>query len=187
MVVRQETFTPNEAAALVELPPKNVRKELEHEVMATSSPPRLSFSELVYLRALKLMDLHLSVGDRARLCALITGAVGQSPLPDAVELATHLTLHVGRLARELQERVTSFRSWKEKLVRDPDIMGGETVFPKSRLTVRHVGEMLERGESTEVILEDYPDLSLQDLEYARTFVRAYPRVGRPKRQHEAPH
>ena len=187
MVAPPDTFTPNEAAALAELPPQNVRKELEHEVMTTSTPPRLSFSELVYLRALKLMDLHLSVSDRARLCALITEAVGQSPLPDAVELATHLTLHVGRLARDLQERVTSFHFWKENLIRDPDIMGGETVFPSSRLTVRHVGEMLERGESAGVILEDYSYLTRQDLEFACTFVRAYPRVGRPKREHEAPH
>jgi uncharacterized protein (DUF433 family) len=55
-------------------------------------------------------------------------------------------------------------------------MGGETVFPNSRLTVRRIGSMLERGESSEVIREDYPYLSQEDLEFAQIYVRAYPDV-----------
>ena len=60
-------------------------------------------------------------------------------------------------------------------------MGGETVFPGSRLTVRHIGAMLERGESPEIIREDYPYLSEEDLKFAHLYVKAYPNLGRPKK------
>jgi len=73
-----------------------------------------------------------------------------------------------------------FREWRRKLVEKPDIMGGEAVFPNSRLTVRHVGEMLERGESPEVVLQDYPYLTSEDLEMARIYVKAYSRNEFPK-------
>lgn len=51
-------------------------------------------------------------------------------------------------------------------------MGGAEIFPNSRLTVRHVGGMLEHGANAQEILEDYPYLNLSDLE----FVRAYPDI-----------
>jgi uncharacterized protein (DUF433 family) len=47
-------------------------------------------------------------------------------------------------------------------------------FRNSRLTVRHVGGMLEQGIDAQEILEDYPYLDRSDLEFARLFVRAYP-------------
>lgn len=66
-----------------------------------------------------------------------------------------------------------FLQWKEQLVSHPDIMGGAVTFPNSRLTVRHVGGMVERGINAQEILEDYPYLDLADLEFAHLFVQAY--------------
>jgi uncharacterized protein (DUF433 family) len=43
-------------------------------------------------------------------------------------------------------------------VTDIKIMGGETVFPNSRLTVRRIGLLLQNGESIDEIKEDYPYL-----------------------------
>ena len=71
-----DTFTPTEAAALTELPGgRQVRKEIEHKVIETARPPRLSFAALVYLRALKLMEMHLSVEDRARISRRLVDAI----------------------------------------------------------------------------------------------------------------
>lgn len=63
-----------------------------------------------------------------------------------------------------------FDDWLSTLQADPGVMGGAVTFPNSRLTVHHVGEMLIRGEDPKVILEDYPYLTEQDLEYARRYV-----------------
>lgn len=73
----------------------------------------------------------------------------------------------------LGDKVTPFLQWKENLVSHSDIMGGAVTFPNSRLTVWHVGGMLERGVDPQEILEDYPYLDLMDLAFARLFVRNY--------------
>lgn len=183
-MLRDETFTPAEASAFSELSVQRVRKELEHHVIeAGTSPPRLTFAALVYLRALQMTQLEWPVPDRAELYRLVADAVRSAAA--SVRLAKLLTLEVKPVVDELESKVARFRRWKSQLVTSPDIMGGEPVFPKRRLTVRRVGEMLERGESTEVVLEDYPYLTGEDLEFARLFVRAYPRVGRPPANRQA--
>jgi uncharacterized protein (DUF433 family) len=64
----------------------------------------------------------------------------------------------------------AFERWRTKLVVDDRILGGEPVFPNSRLAVRHVGEMLLRGASRDEVREDYPYLEATDLDYAVRFV-----------------
>ena len=174
------TFTPSEAAALTELPAKRVRKEIEYRIIEATRPPRVTFAELVYLRALQLLEVQLSVDDRVRLARHLLAAVRHSPAVDRVDVGHVLTLRVGAIVRFLVARTQHFERWKKRLVTSPEIMGGEPVFPGSRLTVRRVGGMLERGEAPETIVDDYPYLTAEDLELARLYVRAYPRVGRPR-------
>lgn len=69
-----------------------------------------------------------------------------------------------------QERDRAYYSWKEKLVTDPQIMGGATVFPGSRLTVTHIGQMVYRGAWHSDILKDYPYLTEEDLVHASRFL-----------------
>jgi uncharacterized protein (DUF433 family) len=173
-------FTPSEAAAFVQLPAKRVYKELEYRVITSASyPPRLPFSALIYLRALKEINFTFSVDERIELYRRLVEALEQS-LP-SLEIAKFFILQLDSIQSELSDLIMRFNAWKQHLVASPDIMGGETVFPGTRLTVRHVGAMLERGESPDVIREDYPYLSSEDIEFASLYVRAYPSVGRPKK------
>ncbi|GAA6615014.1 hypothetical protein NUACC26_008030 [Scytonema sp. NUACC26] len=41
--------------------------------------------------------------------------------------------------------------------------------------------MLDKGESLEVVREDYPYLTEEDIKFARVYVKAYPSVVRPKK------
>ena len=68
---------------------------------------------------------------------------------------------------------------------DEDILGGEPVFPRSRLAVRHVGGVLMRGASVDEVREDYPTLTDEDLELSTIFTRAYPPMGRPRERQAA--
>ncbi|MBI3180185.1 MAG: DUF433 domain-containing protein [Deltaproteobacteria bacterium] len=180
-------FTPAEAAAFVDLPPKRVHKEIEKKVIGADKPPRLDFFALVYLRALKLLDIELPVQTRAEIYRQLGDALRRSESVDEIEVAKLLTLHVATVTKELASKVERFQRWREGLVSNPEIMAGETVFPNSRVTVRGVGGRLERGEIPEVLLEDYPQLTQDDLEFARLFVRAYPRVGRPPTDRSSAH
>lgn len=176
----QTIFTPNEAAAFVQLPTKRIYKELEFKVISPVSPrTHIPFSALIYLQALKDVNFEFSVENRALLYNRLVEALELS-LP-TLGIGNYFELKLNFIKTELSELITRFEAWKKQLVSEPNIMGGETVFPGSRLTVRHIGEMLFRGESPEIICEDYPYLSQEDIEFALIYVKAYPNVGRPKK------
>ncbi len=78
-----------------------------------------------------------------------------------------------RIIELLKKIMKQFAEWKKNLIINDNIMGGEAVFPNSRLSVRHIGGMLEKGESYEVILEDYPYLTVEDLKFAEIYVKTY--------------
>jgi uncharacterized protein (DUF433 family) len=173
-----ETFTPTEAAAFVELPTKKIYKEVEHKIFPETNPPRINFAALVYLRLIKEIDF-MTVDFRSSLYQSLILALDQkSP---TIEIGRFIKIEVELLAKEILEFINQFQAWKKKLVSNPDIMGGETVFPNSRLTVRHIGSMLEQGESLQIIQEDYPYLTEEDIKFAQIYMKAYPSVGRPKK------
>jgi uncharacterized protein (DUF433 family) len=65
-----------------------------------------------------------------------------------------------------------FGDWADGLTMDPKILGGAKVFPNTRLSVVHVGEMLERGDICKEELQvDYPCLTDQDLKFAKRYAK----------------
>ena len=173
-------FTPNEAAALVQLPPKRVYKELEYRVITSDSDtPRLSFPALIYLSLLREVNFEFSVQFRTSLYQRLVKAWSEKA--KFFEVAKFLILQLDEQAQELSSLIEQFNHWKSELVTDVNIKGGERVFPQSRLSVRRIGTLLNKGEKPENILEDYPFLSAEDLKFAQLFVNAYPQLGRPKK------
>ncbi len=173
-------FTPNEAAAFANLPPKRVYKEIEYRVIQpVEDAPRLSFAALIYLRALKEIDFEFSVKYRTALYQRLVEAMEKHA--STVEFAKFFVLQLNTVSQELSELIDQFNKWKSHLVSAPKIMVGQTVFPNSRLGVHHIGQIIARGESLQVILEDYPYLSELDLKFAPLYVKAYPIMGRPKK------
>ncbi|MDJ0572512.1 MAG: DUF433 domain-containing protein [Pleurocapsa sp. MO_192.B19] len=176
----EAVFTPNEAAAFAYLPPKRVYKEIEYKVIQpVNNAPRLSFAALIYLRALKEIDFEFSVKYRTALYQLLVKAMEEQA--STVEFAKFFVLQLNSIDRELSDLILQFNQWKSNLVSDPKIMGGQTVFPNSRLSVQHIGKIIDRGESLQEVREDYPYLSDLDLKFAPLYVKAYPVMGRPKK------
>jgi uncharacterized protein (DUF433 family) len=143
-------------------------------------PPRFSFIDLVYFDTVALLDVQFGVDDRKKLYGLISAALAKGQRPSRVEMSPVLEIRLDRVTKDAEGKLARFESWKKKLVTSEEILGGETVFPKSRLSVRRIGGLLLRGEGLEELREDYPYLTGEDLEFAPIFVRAYPRMGRPR-------
>jgi uncharacterized protein (DUF433 family) len=173
-------LTTTEAAALTGLDERTVRKDVEHGILNAGSPPRFAEVALVYLRACASFTFHLNAQDRRRLYAVIADALERRLAH--LDLGPGWSLDVATIAADLRQRVAEFEAWRETIVTRDDILGGEPVFPGSRLAVRHIGEMLARGADPAEVREDYPYLSERDIEFARLFAVAYPRVGRPRAQ-----
>jgi uncharacterized protein (DUF433 family) len=177
-----QALTVNEAVALVGVEEKTVRKEVEYGLFGSESPPRFKLPALVYLRVLRELGLEPTVEERKKIYALIANAFARSKNPTKVDVSPVLELKLEAVTEEVRSMLERFEAWKNKIVIDPDIMGGEPVFPKSRLTVRHIGTMMLRGraDAEQEIREDYPYLKPEDIEFAKLYTVAYPKVGRPR-------
>ena len=59
-----------------------------------------------------------------------------------------------------------------RIVRDRQICGGQPVFKGTRVTLRTVLASLADGDSTEVILSEFPSLKPEDIRAAIAFAAA---------------
>ena len=91
--------------------------------------------------------------------------MSQNEVPEEIEIVDPFYLRLGDGVAFLDDKVGRFLEWKDALISDSDIMGGAETFPNSRLTVRHIGGMLERDVDPGEILDDYPYLNPVDLEF----------------------
>lgn len=172
-------FTINEAAVLAQLPRRRVDRELERGVLrSTGTPKLLGMPALVYLEWLRGQPYELPVAMRRDLAANIEEAVG-ARRHTALLKAARISVNLRPALTEVQPLARRYADWKQQLSQDDATMGGELTFPDSRLTVRRVGSMLERGVDPSELREDYPYLTDDDLRFARLYVQAHPRAGRP--------
>lgn len=63
-------------------------------------------------------------------------------------------------------------NWRERIGIDPAIRGGKPCVKGTRITVYDVLEYLAGGMSEAEILEDFPDLTLEDIRAALAFAAA---------------
>ena len=125
-----ETLTTNEVVALFNLDERRVRKEVEHGVLTASSPPRFDLTAVVYLLTLMRLGFEVSaVDDRKKLYALILRGLTKLKTP-TIELSPIMELKLGEVLRDVTEQIERFVAWKQKLVTDDRVLGGEPVFPK---------------------------------------------------------
>ncbi len=59
--------------------------------------------------------------------------------------------------------------YRERIVRDPQVVGGEPVLKGTRVTLRTVLASLAEGATTNQILADFPTLSEEDVWAAIAF------------------
>ena len=63
-------------------------------------------------------------------------------------------------------------NYRERIVRDPRVVGGEPVFKGTRVTLRTVLGSLAEGATPAQILTDFPTLSEEDVRAAIAFAAA---------------
>ena len=66
----------------------------------------------------------------------------------------------------------SAMNYQERIVRDPQIVGGEPVLKGTRVTLKTVLASLAEGATTAEILADFPTLSEEDVRAAIAFAAA---------------
>lgn len=97
-----------------------------------------------------------------------------------IYLDKYLSLDFAKVVCEVKPRVDLYVSGLRRVEENPAILGGDAVFKDTRIPVKHIGQIAEKGEKTRHILEDYASLTLEDVEFAKLYLRANPPVGRPR-------
>jgi uncharacterized protein (DUF433 family) len=64
------------------------------------------------------------------------------------------------------------KSYEERIIRDPQICGGEPVFKGTRVTLRTVLASLAAGNTIQEILSGFPSLKPEDIQAAIAFAAA---------------
>jgi uncharacterized protein (DUF433 family) len=103
---------------------------------------------------------------------------------DRLKLDDYLFIDIAKVVEDLTPRVDLYATGLKHIEEKEGVLGGEAVFKDTRLSVKHIGKMREDGEKIEDILEDYPYLRENDVEFARLYFKSHPNVGRPPRSEE---
>jgi len=70
------------------------------------------------------------------------------------------------------EKANKPGDYRERILRDPAVCGGEPVFKGTRVTLRTVLASLAAGDAPEEILADFPSLKPEDIRAAIAFAAA---------------
>jgi len=193
-------LTLEELAALADVPPGRVRKELEEDIVPKrrEGSARLVFGprDVFYFCLVKHVEgagiLTLDKQVRRSLHATITRREANDdveltePLWRKTKTGWELTAVQGcfdaqRPFAEVVKNVRLFVHGKRRLESRPDVLGGEPVFKGTRIAVRHVGELVKKGVPRSELKEDFPHLNDEDLTFAALFASLPRPPGRPRK------
>ena len=104
---------------------------------------------------------------------------------DRLTLDDYLFIDIAKVVEDLAPRVDLYAKGLTHIEEKEGVLGGEAVFKNTRLSVNHIGKMREGGEAIADIIEDYPYLHHDDIEFARLYFKAHPVLGRPPRREES--
>ncbi len=183
-------LTLKEAAILSGVTEKTIRHELAASVARsprTRSRLRFGPREVFFFHLVRELPFELSRDDRKDLFELIArrkhrrGHWRREPHRLVLTGGVPVELPIDDILRRVLSRVRLFLRGRRRVVSRPETLGGEPVFEGTRISVRHVGERVKKGEPTRDLLEDFPALDADDLEFARMFVELGRPPGRPRK------
>lgn len=185
-----------ETAVLSGAPEKAIRHELASRVVrAARSGGRRRFGprDVVYFSLVTELPIALDKGLRKELFELLAsdreraGRWRREAHRIVLEGEVPVVVPMDELLKRVEGSVGSFLRGRGRLVSRPEVLGGEPVFEGTRVAARFVGERARKGEPVAVLLEDYPALSADDVEFARLFAALGRPPGRPRKKVEFLH
>jgi uncharacterized protein (DUF433 family) len=175
-------LTRREAAEIGRVPLNAIDKAIEQGVLKPkrrAGRPLLPAHEVALLVLLRQIDVALPSKAKGRLRSWLAHL---QPLTVGSELALSEALRVAMTEDVAQtiERAESYVRLRDRYVeRNPAVMGGEPVITGTRVPVRTIANLIEMGETREVMREDYPHIPEEVYPVAVLWAHANPRRGRP--------
>jgi uncharacterized protein (DUF433 family) len=185
-------LTLKETAVLSGANEKTIRHELASHVVRASRSARgrrrFSPREVVYFFLVNELPVGLDRTLRKDLFELLAankeraGRWHREAHRLVLEGDVPVVLPTDEVVKRVEARIGTFLRGRSRVASRPEILGGEPVFEGTRVSVRFVGERARRGESVDELLDDYPALDAEDVEFARMFVALGRPPGRPRKK-----
>ncbi len=133
----------------------------------------IGWSDLLYLFVVRALRVDLTPKARAEFYEALSRAQ-----PDCADEVRFGRFHVAvaDLVDELKQRTTELDELRGK-VEFAD--NGNAVLASRGVEVHRIAALLNGGLSVNAVLEEYPFLSEDAVEVARTYAQTWPRPGRP--------
>jgi uncharacterized protein (DUF433 family) len=147
-----------------------------------------TWSSTVYFFLVKELPIRLDKKLRRELFELLAaskeraGRWRREARKLVLEGEVPVVLATDEILKRVEDRIGTFLRGRSRVVSRPEILGGEPVFEGTRISVRNVGERARKGESVAELLDDYPALNAQDVEFARMFAALGRPPGRPRKK-----
>jgi uncharacterized protein (DUF433 family) len=135
---------------------------------------RLDVTVLLALALVRSLpeELHLTPEDALRL-------VRQTGNAATVSIGDLVRIDAAKALADVRRRIALYDRVRDRIVCDPDIMGGTPTIRGTRITTQAILGRVATGDTIDSILEDYPYLDRETVEGAAVYAAANPRRGRP--------
>ena len=177
--ITDASLTVSEAAFVVGLTERIVNREIDERIIRPSGGQgerRLSGPDLLYLNTIKKLRTEMGPPLRRRIRDAIVTAVDARQNEARVE---HFTVSLDQVEQDISVAYRALTNMKAGQIElRSDVMAGEPVLKGTRISVRHVAELLRNGATKAEITEDF-DLSPAQIEAAIVFDQVTPKRGRP--------
>lgn len=192
-----ELFSVHEAAAIAEVSPDLIRTALEKKAVTPSRKQRVgkavrhqfSVGDVLFVKLLAEFPFPLSKRDKESLAQILRRGSGEAAhwsLEGADLLyrsgEMQILVQCKSFRRAVDKNLATYRWGRQRVVSSPEVLSGEPVFRGTRIAVRHVATLFQKGVAESEIAEDFPALSPRDLAYARLVARFGRRPGRPRKR-----
>jgi uncharacterized protein (DUF433 family) len=179
-----DAYTPSQVSAVTGLPLAAVHKAIEYKLIRPklvrdghTVQRMLSRSQALYLRMEAKGLRSLPLAERRQ----VARAIELDPGADAISISkgSVILIQCKSARKEVEMGLRRLAEATRMVESDPETMRGTPVYRGTRIPVHAIADMLSQGAPVEEILGGYPALTLEKVELAPMYVKAFPRRGRP--------
>jgi len=172
-------YTPQEAAAMSGVKLSAVQKAITSRKIPARMDRRTNRRRLD-ATALLALALVRSLPEELRLTPNYAyRLLKRAQDSGEVSIGGLVRIDTGKALADVRRRMALYERARERIVSDPDIMGGTPTIRGTRITAQSVLGRVAAGDTIDSILEDYPYLDRETVEGAAVYATANPPRGRP--------
>ena len=189
MDVLSDMLTPAEAAAVADVPVRDVHRVIDERLLPEALYS-LGGARRIHAAACPLIAFYngaaglLTAEERVKIVAVvgerIQAADGTGSHPEEAVVDGFLTVDLAPFFARTRARRERLAEAEASVAEDPSILGGTPVLQGTRTPVHDVARSLELFP-LERVLKAYPGLTADGAELARLYAKAHPPRGRPRR------